>query len=564
MPPNWSGGNASVGETSQPPMPRALGRRLSLALAGLLGLQCLAAMLTFPTLFPDPAYGLLVQRSMAHGAPWNYVTEPRPDDIARDVSYFHTMWSPGQHTIPGLLLHTGLRLGDALRIIDISAAITGLAGFFWLFRLLRFEREVALAACLFMALSRTFSYSFLAYMGSDQLAFASFPWFAGVVWRWRQSWALVAFAPAALLLGFFMKNSMAIYVGAWIAAVVAIGLLAAPRNAASWGRALAIAVTSAAALGVIQVAYISRGWTPVSYQPSWLTDPPAYLLPSFLMPMAPIGVDDLLSRVFDNPVLPKFDYKHSLLLLVPVVVALCIWLASQWRSADRTEVRRAVVVFVLFVTAAFTVLLASQSGASVYLSRHYFVPGALLLPLVVDWVLRSEPRLPKVAVVCVLLVSALYGAGSFLSNAKRAYTGREAHSDQTRIAHLTLTPVAVDSLGALDRGLPGDAILVVVPYPALAFEFSRARVLATSAASGGVAEFRTMKWQGRVPNLVVVSETAAQSDDELRAWLATFADYAPAAWERVDRGGLSFYVPQGQPLSRDWMNAAFPAGRSSD
>jgi hypothetical protein len=73
-----------------------------------------------------------------------------------------------------------------------------------------------------------------------------------------------------------------------------------------------------------------------------------------------------------------------------------------------------------------------------------------------------------------------------------------------------------------------------------------------------------MKWQGRVPNLVVVSETAAQSDDELRAWLATFADYAPAAWERVDRGGLSFYVPQGQPLSRDWMNAAFPAGRSSD
>lgn len=521
-------------------------------------------MTGFPSLFPDPAYGLLVQKSMRAGASWNYVIEPRPDNIAQDYSYFYAVWSPGQHAVPGALMSLGLTLGGALRAVNILAAVLAIAGWFTLFRALAFEPVVALGACLVIAASRTFGLSFLAYVGSDQLAFAAFPFLAWAVFRARASWALTLIAPAAVLAGFFLKNSMAIYVTAWIAGTLgATVLLRCRRSARAWSLVAAVVMAVGGALFLIDWAYVSRGWTPMTYRPAWSTNPGRYLLPAAMPLLAGTGLDDLLSRVFDHPALPKVDYKGSLVLLVPIVAGMIAWAVSECRQAVRRDVRLAILAFVAGVAAVFTVFLATGSGASVDLSRHYMIPGAMLLPLYVERLRACQSRALRTILVLVIALPALYGVSSFGANWRRHYEHRAAHSGEVGVAHLSLTPRLVQYLRMLDRDLPGEGSLVVLPIPSLAFEFSRTRVLATSATSDGIPEFSKTTWGGRVANLVVIAEQAGQTPDEIRAWLRTFAAYDPEAWEHVSVDGFAFHFPRGQRVDAQWLQAVFGGERTS-
>lgn len=515
-------------------------------------------MTGFPSLFPDPAYGLLVQKSMRAGASWNYVIEPRPDNIAQDYSYFYTVWSPGQHAVPGALMSLGLTLGGALRAVNILAALLAIVGWYALLRAMAFERVVALGACLVLTASRTFGFSFLAYVGSDQLAFAGFPYLAWAVLAVRGRWALLLVAPATVLIGFFFKNSLAIYMTAWILAVLTAGLVSRrPQSARGWGRLAAVALGAGAALFLIDWGYVSRGWTPMAYRAAWSTNPGSYLLPAVMPLLAGTGVDDLLSRAFDHPALPRFDYKSALWLLVPVAAGMIAWGVSESRQPIRHESRVTIIGFVAVVVAAFTVLLATGSGASLYLSRHYLIPGAVLLPLLIERLLALRRPLLKGALVLALALPAVYGVLSFGSNWRRHYQHRAAHSGEVGVAHLSLTPRLVQHLRALDRDLPVEGSLVVLPIPSLAFEFSRTRVLATSATSDGIPEFSKVTWGGRVANLVVIAEQAGQTPDEIRAWLRTFAAYDPEAWEHVSVDGFAFYFPRNQRVDAQWLQAVF-------
>jgi hypothetical protein len=217
------------------------------------------------------------------------------------------------------------------------------------------------------------------------------------------------------------------------------------------------------------------------------------------------------------------------------------------------EARIAVVAFVAITVAVFTYFLATGSGASVYLSRHYVIPGALLLPLLIARMRSARAWWVKTALIAALLLPAIYGVVSFGANWWRHYTHRASHSDELRVAHLTLTPRVIQHLRVLDRRLPDADSLVVLPIPSLAFEFSRTRVLATSATSDGVPEFVRASRRGRVPTLVVIVEEAGQTPQEVAAWLASFRDYEAAAWQSVSVDGFSFYVPDGQAIDRTWL-----------
>jgi len=536
-----------------------MSRRPQHLLAAVLFALCLGytagALAVYPSLFPDPAYGLLVEKSRQAGAPWNHVTEPRPDDISRDHTYFHTMWSPGQHALPGALMAAGASLGGALRTINVLAALAGLAGWYFLFRALQFEALASLGACLVLASSRTFSFSFLAYVGSDQLAFAAFPWLAWLVLRVKDGWPMVAVAPAAIIAGFFLKNSMAVYVGAWVAAVMLAHAWLQPQAVRqTWPRLVAASAAAGAAIYLIDWAYVSRGWTPMTYQPSWSRAPATYLLPASMPLLAGTGLDDLLSRAFDHPDWSKVNYKGSVLFLAPIVAGVVAWAIAECRRPLNREPRIAIVAFVGMTVAVFTYFLATGSGASVYLSRHYIIPGALLLPLLLTRILETPRRTVTAVVLGVLLLPAVYGVLSFGANWRRHYANRASHSSEVQVAHLSLTPRIVQHLRTLDRELPAGDSLVVLPIPSLAFEFSRTRVLSTSATSDGIPEFSRSSWRGRVPTLVVIAEEAGQTPPEVAAWLATFRDYDVAGWQSATIDGFSFYVPNGQAIDRAWLD----------
>lgn len=534
----------------------------TLVMAGLCAVYLVAALTIRPSLMPDPAYGLLVQKSMKAGAAWNYTTEPRPDNIAEDHSYFYTVWSPGQHAVPGAFMAMGLTLGGALTVVNILAALLGLAGWYGLLRAMAFERVAALGACLVVATSRTFGFSFLAYVGSDQLAFAGFPLLAWALLKARTSWALVLLAPAAVIIGFFLKNSMAVYITAWCGALLAVRFWLGGRSVRMLARATAVVVAVGGAVLLVDWAYVSRGWTPMTYQPAWSKSLATYLLPTAMPILAGTGWDDLLSRLFSHPATPQVDYKSALGLLVPLVLVTVGWGISECRQTVRTGARLTIVMFVTLVVAVFTVLLATGSGASLYLSRHYMIPGVLLLPLLIERLLALRSRLLQGALILILALPAIYGVLSFGANWMRHYRNRAAHSEEVGVVHLTLTPRVLQHLRTLDRTLPLAGSLVVLPIPSLAFEFSRIRVLATSATSDGIPELERVKWSGRVQNLVVVAELNGQSPEEIHAWLKSFTSYA-AEWSRVSVDGFSFYVPDGQAIDGPWLESTL-AGTSPD
>ncbi len=516
----------------------------------LCSVYAMAAATVRPSLMPDAAYGLQVHKSMRHGAPWNHLTEPRVADIAQDHTYFYTVWSPGQYAAPGTLIDGGLSTGTAVIVVSVAASIAGLAGWFWLFRVLGWATNIALLACLVIAASRSFNYSFLAYVGSDVLAFALFPFLAAASLKLEDSTRLAWFATLMMLLAFFAKNSLPIYIGAWVAASA---LVSAKENGAS--RAAAVYAPTlagvAAAVLFINWSYVSRGWTPVSYDPVVSHDLRNWVLPWAMPILAATSWDDVLSRLFSHPSAPvaAFNYKQSLPLLggiAAVSIAGVVWAAGQSRLAVRLGVFSAIVLVV------FTALFVTGSAASLDLSRHYRIVGFVWLPAIVNSVLARR-RAAGVVLAVALLLPCAYGVVSFAANWRRHVEHGASHSRSLQITHLNSSPRAVAMLTLLDRELPAASSLVVTSSPSHALEFERTRVLATSAVSDPWQAIESNRRQGVVENLVVIAEIAGMSEDKQRHWLRSFESYRD--WASMDVDTHRFYVPEGQPIDVPWLQS---------
>ena len=532
-------------------------RQLAMALAALCVVYVIAALSTHPSLYPDPAGGFLVQKSMRQGSAWNHITEPRSEDIGKDRSYFYATWSPGQYAVPGVLTDLGLPLGRALTVVCVAGSLIGLGGWVLLFRTLAFEWTVTLACGLLIAASRSFNLSFLIYDGSDLLAFMVFPFLAIAAFRLKGSWALALAAPALVVLGFFFKNSLTIYVGAWILSVAAVEALGAGVLMPAVVRVGVLAAGMAGAALVLQWAYLSRGWTPVSYHPSLSTAPARYLLPWAMPLLAATGLDDVINRVCGALGRGWRDAKISTPFLLPVAAASIAFAVSEARSRSRHPAAFAIVSCAGAVVLVFAALYATGSGASLQLGRHYLIPGFLLLPLLVRRAMLTPRRAVARAVAVALIVPCLYGAASFVSNWRRHFDQRQVHSTEVGVTHLMLTPRLLGFIRSLDRELPAGNNLVVLPGHEYALEFSRTRVLATSATSDSVETLASTRRFGTVDNLVVMAERQGLTDAATAAWLTSFASYPPDRWDFFEADGFRFYVPHDQPVTRAWLESAW-------
>jgi hypothetical protein len=526
------------------------------AIAILCTVYAAGALTIYPSLFPDPAYGLLVEQGRAAGAPWNHYLEPAPEDISQDRAYFNAAWSPGQQLLPSLLTRAGFSLGSALRSVSVIASLAGLAGWFLLYRAMGVDHMVALVGTLLLASARSYSFPFLAYIGGDMLAFSAFPFLAFLVLRLRTSAWIVVAAPCAVLAGFFFKHSLAIYIAGWAAAVVAMSITEARRPAGTrWAIAGSTGVLVAGAAWLIQWGYASRGWSATVYQPTWSTDPATYAIPWAMPILAGTGIDHLLSRVFDNPQFVRLDYRHSFWVIVPAVAAMLMVLFAASRDRGLRVISQTTALFVAGVVSVFALLMGSGSANELYASRHYVIAGAVLLPLLVHLLMRRWSAGIRVAGLCLLAVPAIYGVLSFGVNWQRHYDRRASHSSSAEIVHLNASPRVVGYLQKLNATL-GRATLVVVPEPSLAVEFTNTRVLAMSATSAQASDFDRYIWHGRAQSLVVVTEDGGQTPEEIQAWLNSFVAYDRDGWSRFTVDGYSFYVPRGQAIDRAWLESS--------
>jgi hypothetical protein len=126
----------------------------------------------------DSIEGFLTYKQSLHSATLNFRPEVSPMNVNVDYLRFNGYWSPGQWLYPGALnylLH--LKLGVAAIIVTIVFAVSGMIGFYKVFRGFNFTPETCWYCLALIFCSYTFYYSLIVYQGGEILSFGVFPWF---------------------------------------------------------------------------------------------------------------------------------------------------------------------------------------------------------------------------------------------------------------------------------------------------------------------------------------------------------------------------------------------------
>ena len=526
---------------------------------GILLLLCVvyvaAGVMVRPSIMPDPSYGFAVRDSMQKGGAWNNLVEPDAQNIAQDRASFYAVWTPGQYAIPGMVMSLGASMGRSLTVVMILSSLCSILGWWALYRALGFEADVATIGVALIAASRAFNISFLNYNGGEVLSLAVLPWIVLAVLRAQDSAWFALVAGAGLLAGFYVKNSMLIYLVAWIGAVLIATAWRRGFDRFTITTALLTGAGVAAAVAIAYFGYIARGWTALAHN-EFVERRFSILLPAGMPLLAGTALDDVLSWAFDHPTRPllHFAYRESTVLFAIIAAMTVAWMWKVFRTPGRETAAIQVSVFSLLVSAVFTYLLLSDSSGSLELSRHYRPSGYLLLPFFIAGILAIKRPALKVIVAAVLVVPCVYGAMSFAANWRRQIAQHEAHSERVQVTHLQLTPRTVRFLTALDEHLPAGS-LVATPTPMHGLEFQRVRVIRTSVTEESIAEVQATPYVGVVANLVVIAEMSGMTDPEADAFVHAFRSYADRQWDYLAVDNQRFYVPAGQPVDRAWLEA---------
>jgi hypothetical protein len=170
----------------------------------------------FSPLIPsiDSIEGFLTyKQALLHSSTLNFRPDVSPANVNVDYFRFTGYWSPGQWLYPGalnFLLH--IKLGAAAIIVTIVCLVTGMIGFYRLFRYLNFNVDTCLYSLLLIFCSYTFYYSLIVYQGGEILSFGIFPWFIYFVLSTEKpSLKNLAIIAGLLLLCFLAKFTLLIY-----------------------------------------------------------------------------------------------------------------------------------------------------------------------------------------------------------------------------------------------------------------------------------------------------------------------------------------------------------------
>jgi hypothetical protein len=145
-----------------------------------IALMVMAIMLFLipPALFPDPANGFQVLRSMHLGGGFNNFVAPDQSDISQDYTEYLTWWSPGQYLVPCFFkLTTAVSLGQAMAITVALCSALGLAGFYTFFKKIGFTPLISALSMAFIFFQVAFFVPYAYYNGGEILLFSFEGWF---------------------------------------------------------------------------------------------------------------------------------------------------------------------------------------------------------------------------------------------------------------------------------------------------------------------------------------------------------------------------------------------------
>jgi hypothetical protein len=379
-----------------------------------------------PALFPDPANGFQVLRSMHLGGGFNNFVAPDQSDISQDYTEYLTWWSPGQYLVPYFFkLITAVNLGQAMAITVTLCSAIGLAGFYIFFKKIGFTPLISAISIAFIFFQVAFFVPYVYYNGGEILLFSFEGWFLyGCASFDKPGIKVALFVLLAGWIGFFFKSS---FIWIYVAGLLClwIKICVNRKGILEWvKKGLWVGVPAVLSLGAIYVFFLSKGQSPASASLGIKLTAETFSFPLASPILSGFSIDDFAHGLIYHFGVTIFSPAWSVAILV-LLAFVSVWLIiTIMRRVNQTDYRLFLIVFYLVALVFFAFAYLRQLNIS-YEPRHFRILGILIVPGMVWLVFRSR--------VVYKIFFGLIFLGIAAYSVHYVYTG--FYSNQTISAH---------------------------------------------------------------------------------------------------------------------------------
>jgi len=344
-----------------------------------------------PALFPDPANGFNVLRSMNLGSHFNVLTAPDQDDISKNYNEFITWWSPGQYLVPYFFkLITGINTGQAMAITVALCQLCGLAGFYSFFKKIGFTPFIAALSLVFIVCQLAFFVPYVFYNGGEVLLFSFEGWFLyGCIALQKTDWKLLLFVLLSGWIGFFFKSS---FIWIYVAGLCCLWVRLSSNQAGiiEWvKKGLWIGVPAAISLATIYIFFLSKGQSPATVSKGFKLTAETFSFPLSTPILAGFSLDDFFHGLLYNFGRPMFSYGVSVTIIIVLAILSLLLIFCLIRKAPNNNYKLFISIFYFGALLFFGVAYLRQLNIS-YEARHFRIIGLLITPGIIYLVSRLK------------------------------------------------------------------------------------------------------------------------------------------------------------------------------
>jgi len=451
--------------------------RLILIIIGIVALAMGIMIFVYPSaVYPDPAHGFQVMRSMEMGGKFNMITSPDQSDISKNTSAFLSWWSPGQYLVPYFFkLLFGLNTGQASALTVTIFELSGLAGFYFFFKKIGFNANIIALSLLFIACQQAFVMPYVFYNGGEILLFGFEGWFLyGCLSIKKPGIPLLAFVLLSGWIGFICKSS---FMWIYASGLLCIWLqLSAYDNKLNLQRLIKngiwLFIPFATALATIYIFYLSKGINPASVSKgldfSWQT----FSFPLGAPLLAGLSVDDLAHGLIFHPVTPIFSQAYALTIVIILAILSVILVAAIMHYVPKKSYRLFLIVFYCMSILFFTVMFLRQQDIS-YESRHFRIIGLLITPGMIYLFSKFKPVYQVIlGLICFCIAFANYAY--FITSYKYNLNSARGNSG---LAHGSIDQATLNYLMQLDSQNTNAIFVFLTPDISLEITHNRVATL---------------------------------------------------------------------------------------
>ncbi|MBS1519455.1 MAG: hypothetical protein JST50_00550 [Bacteroidetes bacterium] len=433
-------------------MPTNQQQTAKIIMGSLFALVAILGILSFvapPSLFPDPANGFLVMRSMEMGGKFNMMVAPDQDDFSKSTSEFLTWWSPGQYLVPyAFKLLFGVNSGQASALTVLLCQLLGVWGFYVFFKKVGFTPLVSVISLLFIACQQFFVVPYVFYNGGEILSFAFTGWFLyGCVSFKNISWQMVLFILFSGLIGFFCKSSMM-----WVFAAgllfIWIRLSSPNKDIITWIKNGAwIAIPAIIVVATIYLSFLSKGQNPTSASPGLKLTLKTFAFPLASPLLSGFSIDDICHGLIYHTGKIIFNDWQAIIILILIAI-LSLWLVRNiLKKVSDQNYRLLLIIFYSVAFVFFGYVYLMQKTIS-YEARHFRVIGLLVIPGAIY--LLSQVKKPYRHLLCFVWAGIAFTSIFYLVKGYRYNKNKSAHG-VSGIAQQNIDQAALNKVMAIDN-----------------------------------------------------------------------------------------------------------------